>query len=152
MKARRLIPLTIASLAWVFLGGCAKQPQTQIEPLSKQTTQDFANLMQSRGYDKLSTMFTEDAKMMPPDAPVIEGRKAILDFLQDSSSQQSLPTEVDEREQIAAGDYTYRYGFVTQHLLDGSTQTGKFVQLWKNVDGTWKLHRTMWNLSGVTKH
>lgn len=144
MNIPRAILISIVSIVLV-LSACKQRPQ----PLSFSTkpTQEFADLMQQHDAEKLSMMFTEDSKLMPPNAPVIQGRAAIRYFFQEGFAQEGLPTVLAERDRFVTGDYAYRDGIVTLHLKDGSTQIGKFMQLWKNVNGTWQLHRSIWNVS-----
>jgi ketosteroid isomerase-like protein len=144
MPRKILTPLMPAFL--VVLAACTQQ-QPPIQPFDEKISQKFEGLMQQHDEEKLSLMYTEDAKLMPPYQPVIEGRLAIRNFWHESFALEGLPIELDARDRIAAGDYVYRDGVLTFHWKDGRTEIGKFMQFWKYVDGTWKLHRVMWNVS-----
>ena len=133
-----------------MLSACAEK-KPQVPPFNNAVVQQFADLMQQRDDKKLSMMFTEDAKLMPPEKPIIEGRAEIQAYMQELLLGQSVPTELREVEQISMGDYVYRDGTLIQYSLDGTTQIGKFSQVWKYVDGSWKQHRVMWNISTPTE-
>jgi ketosteroid isomerase-like protein len=132
----------------LFGAACSPQQQAAPPPFNKNVIQEFADLMQQRDDERLSMMFTEDAKLMAPESPMIEGRAAIRQFLHDMFEQQGLPTELAERDEFTAGNYTFRDGILTQHLVSGGTQIGKFMQVWKYVDGKWQQHRVIWNVNG----
>ena len=40
----------------------------------------FGAAVKSKDYGSLAALYTEDAKLLPPDAPIITGRTAIKDF------------------------------------------------------------------------
>jgi ketosteroid isomerase-like protein len=146
MKITRNVLMPLLSMSVAVLAGCSQQAP-QIQPFDEKISQKFEELMQQHDEEKLSLMYTEDAKLMPPYEPVIEGRLAIRNFWHNAFALEGLPIELDARDRIAAGDYVYRDGVLTFHWKDGRTEIGKFMQFWKYVDGTWKLHRTMWNVS-----
>jgi len=146
MKMTRNILTSLISTSVVALAACSQQPP-QIQPFDEKVSQKFEQLMQQHDEEKLSLMYTEDAKLMPPYQPVIEGRPAIRNFWHDAFALEGLPIELDARDRIAAGDFVYRDGVLTFHWKDGRTEIGKFMQFWKYIDGDWKLHRVMWNVS-----
>ena len=44
------------------------------------------------------------------------------------------------------GEYWFREGSYTANLADeGEPRIGKFIELWKKVDGNWLLYRHMWS-------
>jgi ketosteroid isomerase-like protein len=131
-----------------FLVACA--PSAPAPLAFSQSAADASNkAVVDRNYKALAEMYTEDAKLMPPHEPVIEGRPAIREYLHDLFIEQRAPAELDQREVFVAGDYAYRDGILTQPTGNGNAEIGKFVQIWKYSDGAWKLHRTIWNLSGA---
>ena len=149
MRSVNLVFCVRSLMLLTMLSACAEKPQ--VPPFNKAVVQQFADLMQQRDDKKISMMFTEDAKLMPPEKPIIEGRAEIQAYMQDLLLGQSVPTELREVEQISMGDYVYRDGTLIQHSLNGTTQIGKFSQVWKYVDGSWKQHRVMWNISTPTE-
>jgi uncharacterized protein (TIGR02246 family) len=98
--------------------------------------------------DALAALHTENAQILPPGAPLIEGRAAIRTYYRNVFEQHAAPMEFDVRDIIVFGNIVYRQGNYSQALGDGSTEYGKFIQLWKNADGSWKVHRQMWSSNG----
>jgi ketosteroid isomerase-like protein len=149
--SRVMLTGIVVSSSALLSSACSQQPQAAAPPFNKNSIQEFADLMQQRDDDKASKMFTEDAKLMPPDSPMIEGRAAIRVYLHDLFGGQAVPTELAERDEFTSGVYTFRDGILTQHLVNGSTQIGKFMQVWKYVDGKWEQHRVIWNLNASSQ-
>ena len=102
----------------------------------------------SRDPDAMAQAYTEDAKVLPPDAPVVEGRAAIRTFFRNLFEARPEPAAFDERELEVLGKYTWRLGIYSLPLPDGTVEYGKFIQLWKLEKGEWKLYRSMWSPNG----
>jgi ketosteroid isomerase-like protein len=137
-------------IATLLVTGCS-QPKQASHPFDPRVLGQYSDLLHARDAEGLSKLFTEDAKLMPPDKPIIEGRAAIEEYVKSSSEAQNLPTELQQIDLITGNDFAVRDGTLTQHLLDGSTQNGTFMQLWKFEGTGWKLHRSVWNFSGPPK-
>jgi ketosteroid isomerase-like protein len=145
---QRLRSLAAFPVLATCLVACA--PSAPPPPLTfPQAVADASNkAVVDRNYKALAEMYTEDAKLMPPHEPVIDGRPAIREYLHELFVDKRAPAELDQREVFVAGDYAYRQGILTQATENGNVEIGKFVQIWKFSNGAWKLHRTIWNLSG----
>jgi uncharacterized protein (TIGR02246 family) len=102
----------------------------------------------ARDWDAMAAAYTEDAKVLPPDAPVVEGRAAIRTFFRNLFESRPEAADFDEREIVVLGRFTWRQGIYSVALPDGTVEYGKFVQLWKLENGDWKLHRSMWSPNG----
>jgi len=98
--------------------------------------------------EAMAAIHTENAQVLPPDAPVVEGRAAIRTYFRNLFEQRAAPAVFDAREIVVFGSFAYRQGIYSVALPDGSTTYGKFIQLWKNDDGVWRIHRQMWSRNG----
>jgi len=82
---------------------------------------------------------------MPPNGNIIEGRESIQAFWQgfiDTGVKGSL-TSI---EITVDGNMGYKVG--TFRILDpegGELDHGKFIEIWRFMDGKWQFHRDMWN-------
>ena len=97
-----------------------------------------------------ATVYTEDAKILPPDSPVLTGKQAaqrlwqsFIDMGVKSVSLQTLDLE-------DMGDQAIERGAVTVDIQGEGGQTtqalGKFIVLWKRqADGAWKWHWDCFN-------
>ncbi len=96
----------------------------------------------------LAAFYTEDAKLMPPNSDILEGRAAIQAFWQavfdmgiDSALLQIV--EVD-----ALGNTAVEVSHFWLYTADGQVADyGKYMIEWKRVRGQWFLHRDIWNTS-----
>ena len=98
----------------------------------------------------LSAMYTSDAIALPPDSEMIRGNEAIGEFwkaTRDSGVQSAALTTVDVGR---SGDVAYEVGQVSLTIQppgkEPTTAVAKYVVVWKRQgDGSWKLHRDIWN-------
>jgi hypothetical protein len=44
---------------------------------------------------------------------------------------------------VIAGSFAWRIAALTRKLPDGNRQSSQSLEIWKRVDGEWKLHRQM---------
>lgn len=114
---------------------------------SGDVTQEWEAARANGDADAIAALHTEDAQVMPPNAPMVEGRSAIRAYYRTVFESRAAPARFDEREVIVFGRMTYRQGIYEMEMPNGKREYGKFMQLWKSVDGKWQLHRAMWSSS-----
>ena len=98
----------------------------------------------------LSAMYTSDAIAFPPDSEMIRGNEAIGEFwkaTRDSGVRGAALTTVEVGR---SGDVAYEVGKVSLTIQpvgkEPTTAVAKYVVVWKRqADGSWKLHRDIWN-------
>ena len=129
----------------IALAACGRREQALI--FSGEAAQEWEAARANNDAEAMAAIHTEDAQVMPPNSPVVEGRSAIRSYYRNVFETQAVPAKFDEREVIVFGDITYRQGIYEMELPAGRTEYGKFMELWKNVNGEWKLHRAMWSSS-----
>lgn len=92
-----------------------------------------------------ATVFAEDAIMMPPNQPMVRGKKAIealiqgwVDTIGGTMSNPMVEFGVD-------GDLAYQVA--TYAFMDTQTpDRGKFVEIFRRQpDGSWKVYLTIYN-------
>ena len=123
-----------------------REAQAAIEAANAKFSEAFA-----RGDAKaLSAMYTSDAIAFPPDGDMVHGNEAIGEFwkaTRDSGVQTAALTTVDVGR---SGDVAYEVGKVSLTIQPAgkalTTAVAKYVVVWKRqADGSWKLHRDIWN-------
>lgn len=94
-------------------------------------------------------VYTEDAVILPPGAPRIEGRQEIADFWTSAAEQmgiQSVDLTTVSVESLGP-DMAYEIGQYTLTTGQGA-QEGKYVVIWqRDPQGDWRWHVDMWNPS-----
>lgn len=97
----------------------------------------------------IAALYAEDAVVMAPGAESAKGRAAIEGLIKvaleaaGGSKMEIKPTEVME-----SGDLAVEVGTFTESAADGSHRDhGKYMAIWKKIDGKWVLQRDIWNSS-----
>lgn len=96
---------------------------------------------------ELAGLYTADAELMPSNRETITGSQAIVAFWKQALGQGVAltleTTEVQGHGEMAHEVGTYEMKEAGGRLLD----RGKYIVIWKRVNGDWKLHRDIWNTS-----
>jgi uncharacterized protein (TIGR02246 family) len=99
----------------------------------------------------LTALFTDDAVLMPANAPAASGNEAIQAHFQTLLDQVTSELVVSQEEVEVAGDWAFSRGTHTVKLTPkagGETMedTGKYLNILKRQpDGSWKIARHIWN-------
>jgi ketosteroid isomerase-like protein len=103
----------------------------------------------------LTALWTEDVVAMPPNGQPIIGKAANHDFLAAGEAQTKLVDIMDFaqkwEEVTVSGDYAFEWGtFRSQITVKANAISSKaefkvMRILKRQPDGTWKIHRTIWN-------
>jgi ketosteroid isomerase-like protein len=120
--------------------------------LAMASTNDLFNteVFQNRNFAALDQIYTENARILPPGAPMVSGRRAIKEFwsglIQATNAKSAVLTSVDV---IPSGDGAVEIGRATLTIApegQGPTELEvKYVVYWQPEDGRWKWHIDIWN-------
>jgi ketosteroid isomerase-like protein len=120
--------------------------------LSLGQTNDFFNseIFGNRNFSALDDVYTADARILPPGAPMISGREPIRkfwsDLIQSTNAKGAVLTSVDL---MPAGDGIVEIGRATITIepegQSASQLDVKYVVLWRQENGRWKWHVDIWN-------
>jgi uncharacterized protein (TIGR02246 family) len=130
----------------LLVAGCMQVPQTDLEGLKA-----MENVWQS-AYDAkdpagLAAIYAEDGALLPPNSDTISGRAAIEAYWAEFQAS-GIGAEITDTEVFAQGDLGYTVGTLAATDAGGATlDEGKYVVIWRNVDGKWQIHRDIWNSS-----
>ncbi len=94
--------------------------------------------------EQVAALYTAEANVIAPGAPIAVGRAAIAAFWKGAMAgikDVKLATTAVE----SAGDLAVEDGVVTLTAPDGATSTARYLVVWKREGGKWKLHRDIWN-------
>jgi uncharacterized protein (TIGR02246 family) len=101
----------------------------------------------AKDIDAMTALYAEDAVLLPPDAPAIFGRDAVLAAMKEMFAS-GLGIELEDLEIKAENGLGYKAGRYRLLSEDGSlVDRGKYIEIWTKNDGTWVLHRDIWNSS-----
>lgn len=94
---------------------------------------------------KVADLYTVDAQIVAPGAPIAAGRAAIVEFWKGFIASKPKDLSLTTRSVESAGELTVEDGTVKITGADGSVSTARYLVVWKKEDGSLKLHRDIWN-------
>ena len=95
----------------------------------------------------VAAQYTEDGQILPPNSGTLTGHEAIQATWQ-GLIDAGFTAKLETVELEVHGHTATEVGAATLFAADGTTvDVAKFIVLWKQVDGEWKLHRDIWNSS-----
>ena len=96
----------------------------------------------------IAQLYTANGKLFPSNSDVIEGIEAIGEFWQAIMDMGVATATLETVELEGHGDTAVEEGRYTLSAADGSViDQGKFIVIWKNDGGAWKLDKDIWNTS-----
>jgi ketosteroid isomerase-like protein len=94
----------------------------------------------------VAALYTGDARILPPNSPMLTGRDQIEQFWKgliqmggENAVLETLSVESKGDVAVEVGKYSLSVGTFND--------SGKYVVVWKNDEGTWRLHLDVWNTS-----
>nr|WP_297911932.1 DUF4440 domain-containing protein [uncultured Allomuricauda sp.] len=143
-----LIPLALILLgAHVGQAQNFKGNQKDIDQILENTRKFSAYVMAS-DYDGIASSYTKEAKIFPNNALILEGNDIIQYWTLPEGGH--IPYhKITQSEITVEKDTAYDYGYYqgqTKHK-DGSLSNwkGKYVIVWKKIEGEWKMYLDIWN-------
>lgn len=103
--------------------------------------------------DSFATLFTEQGRELPPNAPPVAGREAIAAFHAQQAAMGSSTVDITSESVMAYGPLGIDRGTFTSTLQPGpdappgipTADTGKYLVHWHKVDGNWLIADLIWN-------
>ena len=103
----------------------------------------FAN-----GATTMSSLYTETAQLLPPNGDMIQGSDAAGTFWVGAYESGVKRAKLETMEAEQGGDQIVEVGRYTLYGdNDVQLDAGKYIVIWKQENGGWKLHRDIWNTS-----
>ena len=93
----------------------------------------------------VAELYTEDAEVIAPGAPVARGRSAIAAAWQKAIDSGVKDLTLNTANVESSSDLACETGIVRLVAKDGGITEGRYVVVWKRTDGKWKLYRDIWN-------
>jgi uncharacterized protein (TIGR02246 family) len=142
-------------VAFAGLAACTAAPDRETEGQAlMQLSRDWSAMVPGGDIEKLLQFWAEDAVMMPPGSPPLEGRTAIRSYVEAASQIPGfqISWEPVSVHVAAGGDMAYMIerNVITVNDSSGKAVTthGKVVTVWrKDATGAWKNVVDMWNES-----
>lgn len=142
-----LSPLPALLLLCLMLPACARN-----DTLPDDVIHAFEIAFTQHDLPRCLALFTEDAQILPEHGTVITGRSEIEDFLKNQMTPVvSFNTDTDMT--LVRGDVAVEQGhFTVRNIRRGANiEMGKYMHIWRKVDGDWKLYRLIYNTDVAPK-
>lgn len=143
------ITVLVAALAFTACqpagpAGLSEADRAAIAEVSK----TFLDAARASDWQTVAGTYTENAILMPPNAPIVEGRANIQTFFEGFPPLTDFNLENVEVE--GSGDFAYVRGTYSMTItlpgMDPMPDTGKYIEIrQKQADGSWLLHRDIFS-------
>ena len=146
--------------------GCQKTEEAAEEAMAEQPVMDLAQVrlaidaanvrfgeaVRSADAAALASLYTEDARILPPNSEMIQGREGIEAYWGGGFQMGIKDIVLTAVDVIGMGDMVCEIGKAVVAIqpegMDAIEDIAKYLVVWKkDVDGTWKLHVDIWNTS-----
>ena len=117
------------------------------DPVKQAILDGNAKLMKAFGHDAqaIATLYTQGGQLMPAGSGPIEGHTEITKFWQGVFDAGVVGVTLETLEVSSMGDTAAEVGRLELRDTEGKVvDNGKYVVVWKLVNGVWKLHRDIW--------
>ena len=139
------VPVT-AALLLMSCGGPTPSASAGARQAIEAAVSRYVTASNQGDADALTSLYTEDAVLLPPDHAPVQGRDAIGDFWRQGTDTglevRTLRVEVDGSVGYLVGEYKL------PPTAEEPADSGKYVMcLRRQRDGSWKLSADIWNSS-----
>lgn len=128
-----------------LMGSCSQNPVDVKAEISE------ANNLLMAAYEtgdaaELKTHYTSDARLLPQNGEAMNGPDAIAGFFGALKNMGIQKLKFETMSASAYGDFAVEEGVYTLYAPgDFVADHGKYLVTWKKENGTWKVHRDIWN-------
>jgi uncharacterized protein (TIGR02246 family) len=96
----------------------------------------------------VAALYTQDAVLLPPNQPAVFGRDAIASTNAELFATGDFKIDIEPLETVIDGQLAYVAGRYRMWTDDGTlVDHGKYVEIWRPVDGQWLISRDIYNSS-----
>jgi len=139
------------------LNGCSGQGASVATEASAsrielgQMNRDFAAALNAKDAKAAAALYTEDAVLIPPGEPIVQGRAAIEEYWRGALESGGIrDVSVETMDAHSSGSLGYETGsfVLTVNGPDGQpvVDRGRYVELLRREsDGTWRSTHGIWN-------
>jgi len=153
MKYHRIVvAIFLLTLPMLLFMSCERalediaEVRQAIESLNKQWKDAF-NMGDAAA---IAALYTEEARLLPPNSPILVGKEAIQNFYQSSINDCDCDLQLTTLEVVVARDLAYEigeYASIQPEEGEAIRDQGKYVYIWKRENGRWKIDVDIFNSS-----
>jgi uncharacterized protein (TIGR02246 family) len=122
----------------------AADPRSEIEAANRR----FMEAFERGDAASIARLYTASGQLLPAHSDFVAGTTAIQRFWQGAMDKGLKEGVLETLEVEAHGDTAHEVGRYTLKLAGGQVaDAGKYLVVWKQESGAWKLHRDIWTTS-----
>ena len=96
----------------------------------------------------MASLYTATGSVLPANSDILSGAEKVQAFWQGAFDMGLKEAVLETIELEVHGDTAIETGHYTLKADGGAVaDRGKYIVIWKNDGGTWKLHKDIWNTS-----
>lgn len=135
----------LVTLAAIIAATACAPPAAQQSPELAAMTERWEEALNSGDVEAVAALYSDDARLLPPNAELAQGRAAVAaEFA--AMVAAGLTIDLENVDAVVAGDVGYKVGTYTLQAPGGVTvDHGKYIDVWRKVDGQWKITDDIWN-------
>ncbi|MCL7452081.1 MAG: DUF4440 domain-containing protein [Anaerolineae bacterium] len=126
----------------------AKKKQKKVRAAIEAANQVFMDAAGRGDAAGLAALYTAEGQVLPPNADIVSGGEALQGFWQAIIAMGVKGAVLETLEVEGHGDTAIEVG---AYALSGEggqmLDRGKYIVIWKQEDGQWRLHRDIFNSS-----
>ncbi len=132
-------------LVFVLLtAGCMEASQTDLDEL-KAMEGVWQSAYDANDAAVISAVYSDNGALLPPNSESVNGQAALENYFRDFQAT-GMRIEIRDTEAYMHGDVGYTLGAYTITSADGAAiDKGKYIAIWRFIDGTWRMHRDIFN-------
>jgi len=139
---RPVLTLVIVTLTLVYADSHA---QTTTEPILDRMAGEFHYAYNRGDAAKVASFYAEDAVVMPPNRPMVQGRTAIAAVLRSNLADDPATMRLIPIESAIVGTRAYEVGRRVMTWQHGLVLNEKYTRVFKRVGDDWKIAYWIWN-------
>jgi len=147
MKTKCTFAACIVPLSLAFVAAVSADTKTTIEQTLRDLDAQWSATAATKDLEKTVSFYSDDAIVMPPNAPADTSKEAIRKGWKDLLDSISDISRKTTRIEVAkSGDLAVLIGTYDMTTKDGTKDHGKYCEVWeKQPDGKWKCGTDMFS-------
>jgi ketosteroid isomerase-like protein len=109
----------------------------------------YSQSFEANDWQTFVTLYADDAVVMPPNAPVVQGRAAMSELTANWPQITTFSLAVDEIDgcrDLAFSRGSYTFAAMLEGVPEPVEDVGKYIEIWRRQpDGTWLIAAEIWN-------
>jgi uncharacterized protein (TIGR02246 family) len=136
----------------LLIASCAQQPggRNNVRAAIEAQAAKWQASFNSGDGAGIAALYTDDGQIMPPGAATVRGRENVAAYWRDALSAGGVDVTLEVLELVAQGKHATEVGRFSMTDADGNrVDQGKYLVLWRQEQGEWRMARDIWNSDGA---